>query len=185
MRILKLVLAFVAAVIVTTILGAAFHTQFVIGRLTDMGIAVSFADRLSTTLHDIAGMAPLFGLVIAGGFLVAFLAGALVFRFAGTQRNVVYAVAGAVADDLHLDVTRLFQILLDVDGVVAEGRARFRARRGQRHRKLVLRARHLHAAPAAAGRGLDDDGIADLGRDAFGLVFVADRALGAGHHRNA
>lgn len=104
MRILKLVLAFVAAVIVTTILGAAFHTQFVIGRLTDMGIAVSFADRLSTTLHDIAGMAPLFGLVIAGGFLVAFLAGALVFRFAGTQRNVVYAVAGAVAIGVALSL---------------------------------------------------------------------------------
>jgi len=93
MRILKLVLAFVAAVIVTTILGAVFHTQFVIGRLTDMGIAVPFADRLSTTLHD-----------IAGGFFIAFLAAALVFRFAGVQRNLVYAVAGAVALGVALSV---------------------------------------------------------------------------------
>lgn len=104
MRILKLVLAFVAAVIVTTILGAFFHTQFVIGRLTDMGITVPFADRLSTTLHDIAGMAPLFGLVIAGGFFIAFLAAALVFRFAGVQRNLVYAIAGAVALGVALSV---------------------------------------------------------------------------------
>ena len=104
MRILNLLLAFVVAVIVTTILGAVFHTQFVIGRLTDMGIAVPFSDRLSTTLHDIAGMAPLFGLVIAGGFLVAFLAGALVFRLAGVQRNLVYAVAGAVALGVALSV---------------------------------------------------------------------------------
>lgn len=97
MRILKLLLAFVAAVIVTTILGAAFHTQFVIGRLTDLGIAVPFADRMSTTLHDIAGMAPLFGAVIATGFLIAFLTGALVYRFAGVQRDLIYVIAGAAA----------------------------------------------------------------------------------------
>lgn len=116
MRILKLVLAFVAAVIVTTILGAVFHTQFVIGRLTDMGIAVSFSDRLATTLHDIGGMAPLFGLVIARGFLIAFLAGALVYRFAGTQRNLVYAVAGAVAIGVALSAMGMVYNITPIAG---------------------------------------------------------------------
>ena len=57
MRILKLLLAFVAAVIVTTILGAAFHTQFVIGRLTDLGIAVRFAGVQRDLIYVIAGAA--------------------------------------------------------------------------------------------------------------------------------
>lgn len=116
MRILKLVLAFVAAVIATTILGAAFHTQFVIGRLTDMGIAVSFADRMSTTLHDIAGMAPLFGMVIAIGFLVAFLAGALVYRFAGVQRDLIYVVAGAVAIAVALSAMAMVYNITPIAG---------------------------------------------------------------------
>lgn len=97
MWILRIVLAFICAVIVATVLGAIFHTQFILARLVDMGIDIPFAERWSTTLHDIGGMAPLFGAVIALGFLVAFIAGALVYRWAGVQRNLVYAVAGAVA----------------------------------------------------------------------------------------
>src|SRR5690554_5860363 len=79
MWILRIVLAFIGAVIVTTVLGAVFHTQFILARLVDMGIDIPFAERWSTTLHDIGGMAPLFGVVIALGFLVAFIAGALVY----------------------------------------------------------------------------------------------------------
>lgn len=97
MWILRVVLAFIGAVIVTTVLGAIFHTQFILARLVDIGIDIPFAERWATTLHDIGGMAPLFGAVIALGFLVAFIAGALVYHWAGVQRNLVYAVAGAVA----------------------------------------------------------------------------------------
>ena len=35
----------------------------------------------------------------------------------------VHGVAVAVSQDLHLDVARTQKVLLDVDGVVAEGRA--------------------------------------------------------------
>lgn len=104
MRIVRVVLAFIGAVVVTTLLGAIFHTQFVLARLVDMGIAIPFSERWSTTLHDIGGMAPLFGAIIALGFVVAFLAGALVYRFAGVQRNLVYVVAGAVAIAIALSL---------------------------------------------------------------------------------
>lgn len=97
MGIIRVVLAFVLAVVVTTVLGAVAHTQFVLGRLADLGVAVPFSERLSMTLHDIAGMGPMFGAIIGLGFLVAMAAGALVFWFAGVQRMLVYAVAGAVA----------------------------------------------------------------------------------------
>ena len=97
MRIVKIVLGFVLAVIVATVLGAIAHTQFVLAELTGLGIEIPISDRLSTTIHDIVGMGPMFGLIVGIGFLVAMLAAALVYRFAGTQRYLVYGVAGAVA----------------------------------------------------------------------------------------
>ena len=111
------------------------------------------------------------------------------FLVAALQRTVAFAemhaAAGTVAEHLDLDVARLFEILLDVDGVVAEGGTGFRARRLQCDHKIGFAARHLHAASAAAGRRLDDHGVADLGGDASGFLFLGDRPVGAGHHRNA
>lgn len=97
MRIVRVVLAFILAVVVTTVLGAIAHTQFVLGRLADLGIDISFSDRLSMTLHDVAGMGPMFGAIIGLGFIVAMGAAALVFWLAGVQRMLIYGVAGAVA----------------------------------------------------------------------------------------
>ena len=51
--------------------------------------------------------------------------------------------------------------------------------------EVVLVARDLHAAAAAAGRRLDDHRIADFGGDALGFLLVGDGAVGAGHDRNA
>jgi hypothetical protein len=97
MRIVKIVPGFVLAVIVATVLGSIAHTQFVLAGLTELGIEIPVSDRLSTTMHDIAGMGPMFGLIVAIGFLVAMAAAALVYRYARTQRYLVYGVAGAVA----------------------------------------------------------------------------------------
>src|SRR5690606_20522331 len=108
---------------------------------------------------------------------------------AALQRAVALAkmdaVACPVAENLQLDMAWLFQILFDVDGVVAEGRAGCRARRRKRHFEVGSRARDLHSPSATAGRCLDDDGIADLRGDALGFLFVGNRALRAGHYWNA
>ncbi len=97
MQIGKIVLAFVLAVVVTTVLGSIAHTQFVLAGLAELGVAVSLSDRLSMTVHDIGGMGPLYGAIIGLGFVVAMLAAALVFRLVGAQRALIYTVAGAVA----------------------------------------------------------------------------------------
>ena len=55
----------------------------------------------------------------------------------------------------------LFQIFLDIDGVVAEGGFGLAARGRQRGRQFGRLAHHFHAAPAAAGRRLDQHRIAD------------------------
>ena len=91
----------------------------------------------------------------------------------------VDAVAVAVDDDLDLDVAVLLEPLLEVERVVAEGRLRLGP--ADRHRLLQLarRADHAHAAPAAAGRWLDQHRVADpLGLGQRVLV-VAQHALRA------
>ena len=96
----------------------------------------------------------------------------------------MYRLAGAVAHHLDFDVARFCQILLDVNRVVAEGRAGFRARGRERYRKIVRVSRHLHASAATTGGGLDDDRKADLGCDAVRLTVFGDCALRTRHDRN-
>ena len=94
-------------------------------------------------------------------------------------------VALAVAEHLNLDVARLRQVLLEVDAVVAEGGLGLRARRLDGDVQVLGRARDLHAAPAAAGRGLDQHGEAHLLGDLHRLRLVGDGAVRARHDRNA
>jgi hypothetical protein len=105
------------------------------------------------------------------------------------QRAVALAkmdgTALAVTDHLHFDVARLFQILLDIDGIVPKGSARFRTRGRQRHHEVGPGARHLHAAPTAASGGLDDDRVADLVGDADRIALFRHRAFRTGHDRDA
>ncbi len=116
------------------------------------------------------------------GFLEHLLVAAL-------ERAVALAevdrVALAVAEHLELDVARVGEIFLHVDRVVAECRARFRGRLADQAFELILFGHHLHAAAAAAGRGLDQDRIADPGRQLLGLGNAGDRTVGAGDQRQA
>src|SRR6266851_5446357 len=58
--------------------------------------------------------------------------------------------AVAVAEHLDLDMTRRLEIFLEIERVVAERRLGFGARGRQGRSQFRLRARHLHAPPAAA-----------------------------------
>src|SRR5690606_4789291 len=87
----------------------------------------------------------------------------------------------AVPENLDLDVARLFEKLLDINRIVAEGGLCLGPGGLERVNEVRLAAGDLHAAPATAGGRLDDARIADLLRDALGLVHVGDAALGAGH----
>src|SRR3546814_3391021 len=86
-------------------------------------------------------------------------------RVTALQRAVALAEVDratlAVGQKLHLDVARPAEVLLHVDFVVAEGGLRLRAREAVGVFHLAGVVRHLHAAPAAAGRSLDQHRIAD------------------------
>ena len=93
----------------------------------------------------------------------------------------VHAVAVAVHDDLDLHVARLLQPLLEVQGVVAEGRPRLRTADGEGLLQLARGADHAHAAAAAARGGLDQHGVADALGLRQGVGVVAQHLGRAGH----
>ena len=95
----------------------------------------------------------------------------------------VHRVAMAVGKDLDLDVPRALQRPLQDDGGVTEGVQRFALRAAQRGGEGVRGLHAPHAAPAATGRGLDHDGVADargLGRQTLQGLVGRLRALEAG-----
>jgi hypothetical protein len=84
------------AVFATTLAGSIVQTQFNLAQLVALGQPVDIGLRLQTTLLDLARFAPLFGAIVAVGFLMALpLASWLARRGAG--RGWLYPLAGAVA----------------------------------------------------------------------------------------
>src|SRR2546423_10109305 len=81
-----------------------------------------------------------------------------------------------VTEQLYLDVARTLHVALAEDAVVSERGFRLPFRRRESVLQLRGLADNSHAAPAAACRGLDDDGVADL----LGLARRNDRNAGLG-----
>ncbi|MCY1518629.1 hypothetical protein D9M68_533520 [compost metagenome] len=73
----------------------------------------------------------------------------------------VQLVAVLVAQHLDLDVARAFDRAFDDDLVGAEGAGRFGAGLAQQLGQCAFLVHHAHAAPAAAGSGLEDHRVAD------------------------
>lgn len=105
LRPLRVILAFLAAVVVATAVACVIGTQFVLGALTGIGVEIPIADRLATTWYDLVNFgfvpSPAFGFsyayVIAIGLLIAFLAAAAMSHFLPRFRTLIYTVAGGVA----------------------------------------------------------------------------------------
>lgn len=88
---------YLSAVLTTYVLASVTASQHVVNRLDSMGVDVGFGDRLSMTMSDLAGMAGMFLPITAFGLLVAFMFTALLCRWLGRWRTLLYVLAGAAA----------------------------------------------------------------------------------------
>ena len=93
----RVLAAYVAAVLVTYASAAMAHTQSVMARLADMGVNVALSDRVGATLHDLIGMAPLYLPILAAGLAVAFPVASGVIRYVPRWRPLGYSLAGGFA----------------------------------------------------------------------------------------
>lgn len=91
--------AYVSAVLITALLGSIAHSLFIQQAWLQAAGAdaqIPTGDRITWITHDIVGLEPLYGALVALALFVAFLVSGLVARFTGL-RTIVFAVAGAVA----------------------------------------------------------------------------------------
>ena len=89
--------AYLAAVGVAYLLASVTSTWSVVASLTRMGVEVPLSERLSMTLADIAGMAPMFLPMVAFALLIAFMTAALLNRWLHRWQMPLYLLAGATA----------------------------------------------------------------------------------------
>ncbi len=94
MKILRLVPPWLLAAFVTTLGMSLVHSLMVQQGLTDLGIAISPALRLTTIGRDFIGLAPALGAVTALGFAIAFFIAQKLYRFAPA---LAFPLAGAAA----------------------------------------------------------------------------------------
>lgn len=97
MKFLRLLLAWLAATMVTAATGSVIQTQFNLAAIGALGAPVPFGARLQTTLQDLAAFAPMFAGITAAAFLVAFVTAGLLARRWPERRTLLYASAGAAA----------------------------------------------------------------------------------------
>ena len=103
--------AYLAAVVIAYLLASIMATQSVVASLAGMGVEVELATRLTMTLKDIAGMAPMFLPMVAFALLIAFMSAALLCRWLHRWRLPLYVLAGATGlVCIHLGLNLAFAI---------------------------------------------------------------------------
>lgn len=100
----RVLVAFMAAVVVTTVWGAVVQTQYNLSGLNSIGAEITAGVRFSTTLRDIfSGFSPTYGgYIVVPSLLVAFV---VAWFIAARQPKAVllwFALAGAVAIGLGI-----------------------------------------------------------------------------------
>lgn len=86
-----------AAALITTILGSLFSSLRLLSSLKNMGAPVDGSASISMALYDLQHFGVLYGLFITIALLIAFLTAALVFKAIKSKRIIIYICAGAVA----------------------------------------------------------------------------------------
>lgn len=96
MHLIKLSAYFAVSVLITYTLASVAHTQQVLAGLLQLGVQIPLGDRLFMFAGDWAGLY-LYLLVIALGFLIAFVILALLKRILSISAPILFAIGGALA----------------------------------------------------------------------------------------
>ena len=94
MKLIKTMLYFIATVLATFLLASIVGTQLVLADILGFGLVVSSADRVSATIHDIAGLFTMLPILISVTFLLAFTIAESGRRIMSGKRTYWYMAAG-------------------------------------------------------------------------------------------
>ena len=143
------------------------------------GTGVSVVEGLAEVDGGLGDAVAQLGVEVVGGgvlddLLVAALHGAVTLV-------EVDDVAGAITEDLDLDVAGLFDVALDEDGAVAEGVEGLTGSECEAVLEVLHLGDHSHTLATTTEGGLDDDGEADLLAALLGLLVGGDGTGSTGH----
>jgi hypothetical protein len=88
---------FFAASLLTFIVASIVHSQFVLHGLTELGIFISWNDRMAMTLQDMQGLFPTLGPIISLSLLLGFTTVSLLRKWLVTDYtplSLLYPLAG-------------------------------------------------------------------------------------------
>lgn len=97
MQKLFVVARFVFAGLICFTLASLFHTQAVLMGLTELGIQIELATRLSTIQEDFFGLLPTYGVIILIGLAIAFVIAHMIVTKFNQRPLIMYPLAGALA----------------------------------------------------------------------------------------
>ena len=97
MGMMRIVLAYAAAVATTFVFATVFYTQQVLAKQSSIGAVYTPAQQFETFFQNLIGLAPAFGVVLAVALLVGFLVAAVVKRILTPLAPLAYPIAGAAA----------------------------------------------------------------------------------------
>ena len=89
-------ISFLVAVLAAYVIAVLFYTQINLINLTDLGVVISFSDRLGAASHDLLSMTGMYLPIMLIALLVAFSLAAIVIRFLPNLRTLGFVVAGIV-----------------------------------------------------------------------------------------
>lgn len=96
-KLLRPFLSFVVASMVTAALGSVAQTQLNLQRLTSLGQDIELPLRMRSTLADLLNFAPLWALLVAVAFALAFPVARVLQRWTAGPRWLWFPLAGGVA----------------------------------------------------------------------------------------
>lgn len=94
--VLRVLFFFVISVLVATVLGTLAQTQLNLYELQQLGTPISVEQRAVTSLRDLTGFTPIFGLMVAVTFVFALPVAAGLGRIFKPWRGLLFALAGGV-----------------------------------------------------------------------------------------
>lgn len=115
---------FTLSVLFTFVLASLFHSQFVLHELSRLGVEIDLATRLQSSLDDMLGLLPGYGVIIALSLLLGFGLINLVNKFFAIPSYWRYAIAGLLAMlTAHLAMFPIFNVTLVAGARTALGLA--------------------------------------------------------------
>lgn len=88
--------AYLAAVVFATLWGSVFQTQHTLHRLAELGAHTPGALRLSATMRDLLGFAPVYAVIVAATLLVVFAVAGALSRLTPQVHHTLHALGAGV-----------------------------------------------------------------------------------------